>query len=333
MKILFVYSTLATYVKKDIDILKSRHTVKEMQFPRFRYISTLYKEVRWCDISIAWFGYVQAFFAVLFSKLLGKKSIVIAGGWDVAKEPEIGYGIFTSWKRKWYPLFSFKFADLILAVSNFTRLECIHNARASHNKITVVYHGFMTDDSCEVDYSSKEKLVITVCLSIQKNTIITKGLELFVRSARYLPEVKFLLIASDSGDGSFSYLKEIASKNITFTGCLYGEDLINLYKKARVYVQVSYRESFGCSLAEAMLYGCVPVVSRRAAIPEVVGDCGIYVDKLEPEEVALKIKQALHSDLGKKASERIKMIFPLEKRRKELLGAVASLIHIENKCE
>ena len=329
MKILFVYSNLATYVKKDIDILKSAHTVKEMQFLKFRYLPAFYKEVRWCDITIAWFGYVQAFFAVLFSKLLGKKSIVVAGGWDVAKETEIGYGIFTSWKRKWYPLFAFKFTDLILAVSNFTRLECIHNARANHNKIIVVYHGFMTDGSYEIDYSSKQELVITVCSSIRKNTIITKGLELFVRSARYLPEVKFLLIASDSGDGSLGYLRDIASGNVTFSECLYGEDLISLYKKAKVYVQVSYRESFGCSLAEAMLYGCVPVVSRRAAIPEVVGDCGIYVDKLEPEEVALKIKKALHSDLGRKASERIKTNFTLEKRRKELLEAVASLAYRE----
>ena len=100
-----------------------------------------------------------------------------------------------------------------------------------------------------------------------------------------------------------------------------------MYSRAKVYVQVSIHESFGCSVAEAMLCECIPVVSRRAALPEVVGDCGYYVNDLNPESVAEKIKEALlvSDGLGKRASERIKTVFPLKKRKVELLKAIKEL--------
>ena len=99
--------------------------------------------------------------------------------------------------------------------------------------------------------------------------------------------------------------------------------------KAKVYEQASRHESFGCSLAEAMLCECIPVVSRNAAIPEVVGDCGFYVNDLNPESVAGNVKEALNvsNDLRENARERIRTHFPLEKRKRELLIAVESLYY------
>lgn len=63
-----------------------------------------------------------------------------------------------------------------------------------------------------------------------------------------------------------------------------------------------------------------------SCMPEVVGDCRIYVDELTPKELANKIKEALalSEDWGKRARERIVTLFPLEKRRENLLKAVDS---------
>jgi glycosyltransferase involved in cell wall biosynthesis len=73
-----------------------------------------------------------------------------------------------------------------------------------------------------------------------------------------------------------------------------------------------------------MLCECVPVVSRRAALPEVVGDCGVYVDNLTPEALANGILQALTfgPEWGKRARQRVVELFPLEKRRAGLLAAI-----------
>ena len=80
------------------------------------------------------------------------------------------------------------------------------------------------------------------------------------------------------------------------------------------------------SLAEAMLAGCIPVVTRAGALPELVGDTGVYIDAPEPSEIAAGVKRALELGAGsvlrrESASSRR---FPLEARREGLLEAVAA---------
>jgi glycosyltransferase involved in cell wall biosynthesis len=323
MKVLFAYQKLASFVEKDLRILQEVHVVRECHFRGIRDLPGLFQGVWWSDVTFSWFGKLHAFFSVLFSKLLGKKSVVVAGGDDVAKVPEIGYGLFASRWKKWCALFVFKYADLILCVSESNRAETLSNARADPRKVKMLYHGFNVRTFRLMSEVQKEDIVLTVG-RVTAETIYIKGLKLFVQSAHYLPDREFVLIGP-WGDGTIDKLKKIAPKNVTFAGGVYGDELIRMYSKAKVYVQTSMHESFGCSVAEAMLCECVPVVSRYGALPEVVGDCGLYVDNLEPEEVAMRIEQALHSGLGVRARERIMRLFPLDKRRDELLAVLKEL--------
>jgi glycosyltransferase involved in cell wall biosynthesis len=100
------------------------------------------------------------------------------------------------------------------------------------------------------------------------------------------------------------------------------EQMMKYLHEAKVYVQVSAHEGFGISLAEAMLCECVPVVTDRGAIPEVVGDCGFYVPYGEPEATAEAIKSALQSDLGPNARNRIKNNFSIKEREKRLISFI-----------
>ncbi|MHA1664403.1 MAG: hypothetical protein ACTSVW_01050 [Candidatus Njordarchaeales archaeon] len=54
---------------------------------------------------------------------------------------------------------------------------------------------------------------------------------------------------------------------------------------------------------------CVPVVTRRYALPEVVGDTGFYVPYYDPKSTAEAIKKALRSNKGMEAEKESK-IFP-----------------------
>jgi glycosyltransferase involved in cell wall biosynthesis len=327
-KILFVYQVPLTFIEKDLEILKSAYEVRELRFRGLRDILSLFRGVLWCDATFSWFGSINAFFAVLFSNVLGKKSIVVAGGHEVVHEPEIKYGMFSFWWKKWCPLYVFGHVDLVLSVSESTTQECIQNAKAHKGRIKLLYHGFDSEMYKHVEKIKKEPIVITIG-RVKADTLKKKGLEVFVQSASFLPETKFFLVGPWD-DVTVNYLKETASPNVTLTGGLYGKDLVELCSRAKVYVQASYHESFGCSIAEAMLCECIAVVSRKAAIPEVVGDCGIYLDKLTAKDVAEKIKEALHApgDLGKMARERIVNLFPLRKRKEDLIRAVDSLLEI-----
>jgi len=82
------------------------------------------------------------------------------------------------------------------------------------------------------------------------------------------------------------------------------------------------------SLAEAMLCKCVPVVTNRGAIPEVVGDTGFYVPYGDPKATAEGINKALNSNLGKQARQRILTHFPVQKREEELLKILHNLHHL-----
>jgi glycosyltransferase involved in cell wall biosynthesis len=70
--------------------------------------------------------------------------------------------------------------------------------------------------------------------------------------------------------------------------------------------------------AEGMACGCVPVVTDRGALPEVVGDTGFYVPYGDEKATAEAIKKALNSDKGKKSRDRIKKMVPIERREKDL---------------
>ncbi len=235
MKILFVYQELSTFVKKDLDILRSIHSVREVHFQGINDIPKLWSGVRWCDISFSWFGKLHAFFTVLFSKALGKKSMVVSGGDDVANAIIEGkaYGLCSQLYKRWCPIFVFKNAALILAVSDSNLKETLLNAKADPQKTMLIYHGFDTENISFRRNSKKEELVVTVSEVIEENVRV-KGLKLFVESGALLPGVPFYLIGPWK-DNSIRYLKK--TPNVQFLGGKYGEDLVKLYHQAKGYVQ------------------------------------------------------------------------------------------------
>ena len=119
-------------------------------------------------------------------------------------------------------------------------------------------------------------------------------------------------------------LRAEAPANVEFTGWLSDEDLLDVYRRAAVYVQASRHEGFGLAVAEAMLAGCVPVVMNVTAMPEVVGDAGVLIESQEPDAVAAGITRALElgPDAARRARERILTSFPMESRRTGILRVV-----------
>jgi len=327
IKVLFIYRSLQTFVKKDLEMLKKHFDVKVIHYLGPKSLPIIWfkilKGTLWADITFSWFANIHAFLAVAFSKMLEKKSIVVTGGYDVVKMPEINYGLMSAHIANFLPRWSFNLADRVLPISNSAKSEVLRHSRTNSTKIRIVYLGL----DCE-RYKSKGKkevdLVITVGRLTNSN-LKRKGLETFVKSAKFLPRTRFVLIGEHT-DNSVDYLKSIVSPNVQFTNFVTCAQLLNYFQKAKVYVQVSAHEGFGLSLAEAMLCGCVPVVSRRGAIPEVVANTGFYVPYGNPEATAKAIKKALKSDKGEEARKRIQNTFPQEQREKELVQIIKDVL-------
>jgi len=271
------------------------------------------------DMAFSWFAHNHAYLAVMTARLMGKKSLVVVGGYEVANEPEIGYGAVLDPGMAKKIRYIIENADCILAVSEFSRREIL--AVAGPRRIETVYNG--VDTSFFSPGGRKEDIVLTVCFVSTAN-IRLKGLDTFINAARQLPEVRFVLIGR-ALDDALETLKRGAPANVEFVGPIRQDELIGWYRRAKVYCQLSYRESFGVALAEAMSCECVPVVTDRGALPEVVGDVGFVVPYGDTQATVDAISWVLISGTGPAARKRVCDTFSLEQREQELRRIIATL--------
>jgi len=314
VKILFLYRHNRSFVNQDYRLLIRRFIVKKLYVKGFNIFKLPFYILNY-DVIFIWFASVHAFVAVLFSRLFKKKVIVVTGGFDVAKT--FTYGLLRSSLFTLMVRYILKNADKVLAVSDFNKDEIIKNLG--------IYNVFVVHNGVNTNYftpdGKKENMVLTVAY-ITKNNIRRKGLVSFIKTAFFLPDVKFVVVGKSLDKESFDFLKEQASDNVVFTG--YVPDLLSYYRKAKVYCQFSEYESFGLSLAEAMSCECVPVVTDKGALPEVVGETGFYV-KGDVDSIAKVVKKALKSN-GKNARKRIIKLFDVKKREKKLTKVVLEMM-------
>lgn len=333
MKILFVNNFLTTFTKMDLNILQSCHEVRELSYvpgsPTGFLMSSLkaIRGVYWAEAVFSWFGSYHALIPFLLARLFGRKCIVISSGYDVACMPDIGYGNMRPGIHRYIGLAVFRMAHKVFAVSHSSAREATMHANVPPGKIEVIHHGVpITVRSEEFNPGGKEPLVITVG-NVERSNLKRKGLSNFVITAKYLPDLQFVVIGKWKDD-AIDILRSESPANVKYTDWITFEELQNYMRKASVYVQISAHEAFGMSLAEAMLHGCIPVVSDRGALPEVVGDLGFVVPFGDSQATAVAVRKALsaNGNLAMEVHRRIANVFPLQKRHKHLLEAVQRVV-------
>jgi len=318
-RIAFVYYNFSSFVKQDFEILSRHFKVIRVNFSGYVSIPEMAIAIARSDITFSWFAGGHAFLAVLLSKVFKKKSVVVIGGFDVAYCPEINYGQYTqSWFKKMFTTFVLNEADLLLPVSDFTNKEILQHSRPKRAKI--IFNG--VDVHNFIPHSEKENIVLTVASGC--NVIKLKGIDTFIKAAGFFPQVWFKIVGLCEID--ITHLKYSGiPNNVELLGYVSRNNLIEFYQRSKVYCQLSYRESFGLAVAEAMSCGCTPVVAKKAALPEVVGDTGYFVPYGDVNESVKAIELALGSNINSAARKRIETLFPVERREKRLIETLSEL--------
>jgi glycosyltransferase involved in cell wall biosynthesis len=284
----------------------------------------------WADAIVSWFGSAHALLPFLIGRLLGRRCVVIAGGYDVAREPAIDYGNMRDGVRKTIGMLVFRLAHRVLPFSESAAREAAAHARVPSAKLKVIRLGVAErrPEATRGATIARAGAVLTVSI-VNEGNLSRKGLTTFVQAAGYLPDVPFILAGEWAGD-AVRKLRAIAPSNVQFTGWVSDDELTALMEAAAVYVQVSYHEAFGVALAEAMLCGCVPVVTSRGSLPEVVGEAGFYVPYGDPAATADAIRSALSCpEQGEAARARILTCFPPSRRATELLAALEAAVRTD----
>jgi len=314
-RVLFLYPVDTTFVRSDFELLRRVADVTPYHFRGPRDYPGLFARLFSADTVYCWFALGFAAVAAVAGRLLGRRALVVAGGWDVVAMPEIGYGRLVSLRGRLVARIAFFFANEILAFSDWSAVQIRRLSPGA--KIRRVY---LSVDAEAFLPAQKERVVVCVA-NVSWENLARKGLRTFVDAASSLSDVQFFLVGQWCDDSVYE-LKANAPPNVTITGRLPDKDLKRLLGRAKVYCQPSYTEGFGVAIIEAMASGCIPVVTSAGAIPEVVGETGIFVDYGNPSKLAAAIQLALTSDRGNAARTRVIRRFPQARRLAALQSAL-----------
>jgi len=328
-RILFIQPSKSPFIQADIDLLGRHCDLRVLDLSAFRRsirgaVSVGYrmlKGVLWAELTYVWFAENHAKWAIRLGRLLGKPTVVVVGGYEVAKVPEIGHGLALDPRKRRMVAYIHRRANKVLPVDMSLKEDAIKNLGVSGENIEPVPTGYSSEEFKPA--GPKERMVLTVGV-IDRLNLKRKGLEVFVQAAAHLPDVKFVLVGS-SKDNAFDDLAKVSSPNVEFAGWVPHETLAPHYQRAKVYCQLSLYEGLPNALCEAMLCECVPVGTRVNGIPGAIGDTGFYVPFGDSKATSEAIRLALDSDKGKEARERIKDLFPVERREKKLIEIIDEL--------
>ncbi len=330
-RILYVHSRKASFIEIDRALIAERFEIEDLYQPgRFANPLKVLAAVHRCDAIVGWWASWHTFWPFTLGWLMRKPSLLIVGGFDVANMPEIGYGFQQGGARKWLSRWVIHRATRLFTNSFYSQREIEQNVGLPPERVPVVYHGVPDPFADSPPTGRRERVALCVGIVTRDNLWI-KGQKAFVEAAAKLPEVRFVLAGKVDDDPEINTLRAAAAANVEFAGWVEQDALENLFLTAGAYVQPSYHEGFGVAVAEAMLGGCVPVVTHAGALPEVVGDAGVTIESREPEAVARGVERALElgEEGGRQARARILENFSLDVRRKGLNEQLDLLVGVE----
>ncbi len=189
-------------------------------------------------------------------------------------------------------------ADHILTISHASKADIVDLLHVPPNKITVQH---LAADSSFKPLSEADTAPIREQLSLPETFILfvgtfepRKNIDGLLRAyalLRYdLRDVPPLVLAGNRGwlyDDILDLIAQLdLSECVLLRESLSQNVLPALYNLAHMLVLPSHYEGFGLPALEAMACGTPPIVSRRSALPEVVGDVGLLIDPDDPRDIA-----------------------------------------------
>jgi glycosyltransferase involved in cell wall biosynthesis len=315
-----------TFIDHDLRLLAESFDIRKTPCGRLGDILRCCRIAAISDITFCWFGSSRFLLPVITAKLFRRPVVIVAGGYDVANVPDIPYGNMAKWHSRWLGRAIFKLADVVLAVSQSTQTQAIKEAGVDAGRVRVVYNG--VDQATFVRNPSRKNRnnTVLVVANIHGDAYERKNIDYILEVARHLPEMRFAFVGNFDARGARRFLDN-APPNATALGPMAQVKVAELYYSSLIYFQPSLHESFGCAVAEAMLSGCIPIVSNCYALPEVVGNAGILVDPRNVDSAVAAIQQVAECGFvpTEDGRERVKRMFSLEARVKILKSTLSTL--------
>jgi glycosyltransferase involved in cell wall biosynthesis len=266
-----------------------------------------------------WFADYYSLIPAIIVRLLRKRVYVIAGGFDVTYIPEVKSGARVRPLRWFLVRNTHRFATHVFPVSNYAQHLLDTNSK-HHAPSTVIYNAVNISHFPFSETPRKKRALTVTQLDIVLDYLL-KGIDVFIKTARAMPDVEFDLVGIRGPALDYARNEAKDLKNLTIViGPIRYETLLNYYHSASAYCQLSMDETFGVATAEAMSCGCIPVVSDVPSLEEITGGREYIVDRKNIESITDAIRKSFSADNAerKKCSDYVKK-FDIENRAAKLL--------------
>ena len=342
-KILLYCPKANTFVKRDLAMLKRVfgnaeltivHTENKVQLLKNLIVQffTQPLKIAKANYVMAWFVGYHSIIPFFFAKLFRKKTVSFLGGTECHNFPEFDYGNYRKPMYAWATRFSLERCDYIFPVHEsliesevkYTKTTYPKQGILAFNKklkghIEELYCGFEQQKKWTVS-QKKQNSFLTVSSYLYGMDFVRKGVDMVVEMAKQLPDCTFTIV----GDG----YKGEELPNLKVISALSYDELIDVYIEHQFYLQLSIAEGFPNALAEAMLYGCIPIGSSVFGIPGMINDTGFIAENKDAEEIKKLIQSIIDmpsdskTELAQKATQRVLTEYTFEKREQKFRNIV-----------
>jgi len=221
-----------------------------------------------------------------------------------------------------------KKSDVILTVSNFSKNEIIKYTQTKKN-IEVVYNG-VDENLINNKKIDKENYILYVG-NVKPHKNLVRALKAFKKIDNQ--NLIFKIVGKKDNfitkDTEVEQLAIELGNRVEFTGYVEDSKLVELYKKAKIFLFPTLYEGFGIPPLEAQACGTPVICSNVASLPEVGGESVLYCDPCDINDIADKITllledKSLQNELIQKGYENLKR-FSWEKSAKKIIDIIEGI--------
>jgi glycosyltransferase involved in cell wall biosynthesis len=195
-------------------------------------------------------------------------------------------------------------ADRVIVVSRFVAGEVERLLGISAERIAVCPNGAPEWATAPSTGSLRSGYLLFVG-TIEPRKNVRALLDAYARLRSRRADAPQLVMAGHVSPDADDLLRLIQQRplasHVDYRGYVAAADREALFKGAQALVLPSLDEGFGIPALEAMSAGVPVVVSNRGALPEVVGDAGLFIDPDDPESLAAALER-ITSDRDLRAS-------------------------------
>jgi glycosyltransferase involved in cell wall biosynthesis len=202
-------------------------------------------------------------------------------------------------RKSFYSLFWFylplKFANKVVTISPFTKIQLQNNFKVLDSKIIVIPNSFIHPEKSITRRKTYHKYIILFIGSTEN-----KNLKRLIEAID-TPELVNIVELEIVGKQTLEIINKLNNCKISYTiSCnLTEEELNNKYLTSNVLFFASTKEGFGLPILEAQSRGLNVITSTTTSMPFVAGNGAIFVNPYKVKEIRAAILDLIYDKVNK----------------------------------